>query len=108
MADRDRPKPINFRKAATQLRLPAMCTKHVNDILNKTIVLVLNRNWQAIHVRTPQEAFCMIATNVSAATLNIRWTDCDRNQSLPVVLGGQNPYFNVGIKPRERHCPSCK
>ena len=31
----------------------------MNDILNKTIVLVLNRNWQAIHVRTPQEAFCM-------------------------------------------------
>ena len=44
---------------------------------------------------------------MSAATLNIRWTDCDRNQSLPVVLGGQNSYFNVGIKPRERHCPSC-
>jgi len=44
---------------------------------------------------------------MSAATLNIRWTDCDRNQSLPVVLGGQNPYFNVGIQPRERHCPSC-
>ena len=30
----------------------------MTDILNKTIVLVLNRNWQAIHVRTPQEAFC--------------------------------------------------
>src|SRR2546429_8160133 len=37
------------------------------DILNKTIVLVLNRNWQAIHVRTPQEAFCMMATNVATA-----------------------------------------
>src|SRR5216117_1537145 len=37
----------------------------MSDILNKTIVLVLNRNWQAIHVRTPQEAFCMMATNVA-------------------------------------------
>ena len=37
----------------------------MTDILNKTIVLVLNRNWQAIHVRTPQEAFCMMATNVA-------------------------------------------
>jgi 5-methylcytosine-specific restriction endonuclease McrA len=37
------------------------------DILNKTIVLVLNRNWQAINVRTPQEAFCMMATNVATA-----------------------------------------
>src|SRR5208282_6833000 len=48
-------------------------TKHkhletfMNDILNKTIVLVLNRNWQAINVRTPQEAFCMMATNVGTA-----------------------------------------
>ena len=37
------------------------------NILNKTIVLVLNRNWQAINVRTPQEAFCMMATNVATA-----------------------------------------
>src|SRR5438067_13650683 len=37
------------------------------DILNKTIVLVLNRNWQAINIRTPQEAFCQMATNVATA-----------------------------------------
>jgi len=45
---------------------------------------------------------------MSASTLSIRWTDCDRAQ--PVVLGGQNQYFgNFGIrvKPRERYCPSC-
>jgi 5-methylcytosine-specific restriction endonuclease McrA len=39
----------------------------MSHILNKTIVLVLNRNWQAINVRTPQEAFCMMATNVATA-----------------------------------------
>lgn len=39
----------------------------MNDILNKSIVLVLNRNWQAINIRTPQEAFCMMATNVVTA-----------------------------------------
>ena len=33
----------------------------------KATVLVLNRNWQAINVRTPQEAFCMMATNVATA-----------------------------------------
>jgi len=38
----------------------------MNDILNKAMVLVLNRNWQAVNVRTPQEAFCMMATNVAA------------------------------------------
>src|SRR5262249_37072276 len=44
-------------------------TFHVimNDILNKSIVLVLNRNWQAINVRTPQEAFRMMATTVCTA-----------------------------------------
>jgi 5-methylcytosine-specific restriction endonuclease McrA len=39
----------------------------MTDILNKATVLVLNRHWQAIHVRTPQEAFCMMATNVATA-----------------------------------------
>src|SRR5262249_1656237 len=42
--------------------------KHfMSDILNKTIVLVLNRNWQPINIRTPQEAFCQMATNVATA-----------------------------------------
>ncbi len=35
------------------------------NILTKATVQVLNRNWQAINVRTPQEAFCMMATNVA-------------------------------------------
>src|SRR5205809_3187657 len=39
----------------------------MSDILNKTIVLVLNRNWQAINTRTPAEAFCQMATNVATA-----------------------------------------
>ena len=40
------------------------------NILNKAIVLVLNRNWQAINIRTPQDAFCQMATN-SATALDI-------------------------------------
>ena len=39
----------------------------MNDILNSATVLVLNRNWQAINVRTPQDAFCQMATNVVTA-----------------------------------------
>jgi hypothetical protein len=39
----------------------------MNDILNKSTVLVLNRHWQAIHVKTPAEAFCMIATGAATA-----------------------------------------
>jgi len=39
----------------------------MSDILNKHIVLVLNRHWQAINIRTPQDAFCQMATNVATA-----------------------------------------
>lgn len=39
----------------------------MNDVLNKTTVLVLNRNWQAIHVKTPAQAFCMMAADVATA-----------------------------------------
>lgn len=42
--------------------VPTLC---MSNILTKATVLVLNRNWQAINVRTPQEAFCMMATNVA-------------------------------------------
>ncbi len=37
----------------------------MSDILNKATVLVLNRNWQAINVRTPADAFCQMATDVA-------------------------------------------
>ena len=36
-------------------------------MLNKNIVLVLNRNWQAINIRTPADAFCQMATNAATA-----------------------------------------
>jgi hypothetical protein len=39
----------------------------MNDILNKPTVLVLNRHWQAIHLKTPADAFCMIATGAATA-----------------------------------------
>jgi 5-methylcytosine-specific restriction endonuclease McrA len=40
---------------------------YMSDVLNKLIVLVLNRNWQAINIRTPADAFCQMATNVVTA-----------------------------------------
>ena len=42
----------------------------MKSILHKSTVLVLNRNWQAIHVKTPAEAFCMMATG-SASGLDL-------------------------------------
>lgn len=35
------------------------------NALNKPTVLVLNRNWQAINVRTPADALCQMATGVA-------------------------------------------
>jgi 5-methylcytosine-specific restriction endonuclease McrA len=54
------------------------------NILTKATVLVLNRNWQAINVRTPQEAFCMMATNV-ATGLEIERGDGARAEALRPV-----------------------
>jgi 5-methylcytosine-specific restriction endonuclease McrA len=39
--------------------------------LHKCTVLVLNRNWQAIGVKTPAEAICMLASG-SATALDVR------------------------------------
>ena len=47
----------------------------MSDILNKPTVLVLNRNWQAIHVKTPAEAFCMIVSGAALA-LDVQGDDC--------------------------------
>ena len=64
----------------------------MSDILNKTIVLVLNRNWQAINIRTPQDAFCQMATNVATALdiegdSHIRPVTWDEWITLPVREG---------------------
>ncbi|HEY6170099.1 MAG TPA: HNH endonuclease [Verrucomicrobiae bacterium] len=66
----------------------------MTDILNKTIVLVLNRNWQAINIRTPQDAFCQMATNVATALdieggNRIRPVQWDEWITLPVRDGDQ-------------------
>lgn len=37
----------------------------MSDALNKATVLVLNRNWQAINIRTPADAFCQMAAGTA-------------------------------------------
>jgi len=58
------------------------------NLIHKPIVLVLNRNWQAINVRTPADAFCQLATNVATALdvdgENIRPVKWDEWIRLPV------------------------
>ena len=63
----------------------------MNDILNKSIVLVLNRNWQAINIRTPQEAFCQMATNVATA-LEIEVEDTAESGSFRTPNSALRPF----------------
>jgi 5-methylcytosine-specific restriction endonuclease McrA len=39
----------------------------MSDALTKATVLVLNRNWQAIHIKSPQEVFGMLCTETATA-----------------------------------------
>ena len=48
----------------------------MSSILHQKVVLVLNRNWQAINTRTPAEAFCQMASDV-ATGLDIQGTGLD-------------------------------
>jgi hypothetical protein len=57
----------------------------MSDILNKTVVLVLNRNWQAINIRTPQDAFCQMATNAATALDNVLGNDARAEALRPVA-----------------------
>jgi 5-methylcytosine-specific restriction endonuclease McrA len=53
------------------------------SILDLPTVLVLNRHWRAIHVKTPAEAFCMLATGAATSLdvqadghiVPVRWED---------------------------------
>jgi 5-methylcytosine-specific restriction endonuclease McrA len=54
----------------------------MSGLLNKASVLVLNKNWQAINVRSPAEAFCQMATDVATGLdidgevmVPVRWAD---------------------------------
>jgi 5-methylcytosine-specific restriction endonuclease McrA len=61
----------------------------MSDVLHKATVLVLNRNWQAIDVKTPADSFCMMAAGTATALdivvgENMNPTQWDVWLSLPV------------------------
>src|SRR5262245_53430292 len=62
-------------------------------ILHQPTVLVLNRNWQAINVRTPAEAFCQLATNVATAL------DVDGDNLRPVTW---NEWILLPVREQDR------
>lgn len=51
----------------------------MEPILDKNLVLVLNRNWQAINIITPAQAFCQMCTDTATA-LDI----CGRETMIPI------------------------
>src|SRR5690349_622021 len=71
----------------------------MNDMLNRAIVLVLNRNWQAINIRSPQDAFCQMATNV-ATGLDIAIGDDGHAQALRPVTWAE--WLTLPIRPQDQ------
>lgn len=70
----------------------------MTSILHQSTVLVLNRNWQAIHVKTPAEAFCMMATGAANgldvqgedSILPLKWDDW-----LKLAIRGEDHVVNT-------------
>jgi 5-methylcytosine-specific restriction endonuclease McrA len=68
------------------------------DILNKNIVLVLNRNWQAINIRTPADAFCQMATNAATA-LDIDLGDAGDPRTMRPVAWDE--WITLPVRPQD-------
>ena len=62
--------------------------------LTKEIVLVLNRAWQAINTRSPQEAFAQMATGVATAL------DIDGENMRPVQW---DEWLTLPVRENDRH-----
>ena len=71
----------------------------MNDNLNKATVLVLNRNWQAINVRTPADAFCQMATDVATGL------DIDEETMIPIKW---NEWLKLPIRDRDNAVNTCR
>lgn len=66
----------------------------MSSVLDQPIVLVLNRCWQAINVRTPAEAFCQMMTNAAAAL------DIGEDHSLRPVRWDE--WLTLPVRPQDR------
>lgn len=61
--------------------------------LHLPTVLVLNRHWQAIHIRTPADAFCQLATGTATGL------DVEPSQLQPVAWPD---WVRLPIRPQDR------
>lgn len=63
------------------------------SLMTQSIVLVLNRHWQAINVRTPADAFCQMATGVATAL------DVEGDNLRPVTW---EEWLRLPVRPQDR------
>lgn len=63
------------------------------NVITNPIVLVLNRHWQAINVRTPADAFCQLATGVATAL------DVDGDNLRPVTW---DEWLHLPVRPHDQ------
>ena len=54
-----------------------------------------------------QSSAVPVLMTMSEATLKIRWNDCAEGTNLPISPDHRTSFFRLGVKPRERYCPSC-
>ena len=70
----------------------------MSNHLNKETVLVLNKNWQAIHVKTPAEAFGMLFSDVAVA-LDVQGIDhmvpCKWTEWAQLPVGEDDDFINT-------------
>ena len=79
----------------------------MNNIIHKNIVLVLNKNWQAIAITTPAGAYAQMATDAATGLdvhgeewmIPVRWGDW---QDLPV----REEDFSIGIASGRMRVPT--
>jgi len=74
------------------------CRHFMSELLNKSIVLVLNRNWQAINIRTPQDAFCQMATNTATALDIDLGDDMEARAMRPVTW---DEWLTLPVRPQD-------
>jgi 5-methylcytosine-specific restriction endonuclease McrA len=86
---------VNVNNAEITFHALRITKYFMTDILNKNIVLVLNRNWQAINIRTPADAFCQMATNVATA-LDIEF---DENPADAALRTPHSPLRTSHLRP---------
>jgi len=67
----------------------------MNDALNKQTVLLLNKNWQPIHTKTPAQAFGMMAADAATALDTETMTPVKWEDWISLPVRDDTPYVST-------------